>query len=117
MNTESRAIIITRPTSDCPRTGLPRVARMRRQDLSDNGAIILNYTVDVLDNNNEVFVRGEEMKTIQFLPHPINGPNGMEETPYLPEHAALVAAIRTPLENLLDTININPEEEPSEEEE
>lgn len=116
MNTESKEIVITKPISDCPRTGLPRVARMQNINISLNGSIIMNYTEDVLDNQSEVFVRGDEMKNIQFLPYPINGPQGAIETPYLLEHQELVNVIKPKLEALLDTINAE-STEPSEEEE
>lgn len=97
---------ITSAISNCPRTGLPRVARFISKTEHDNGSVSIEYREDTLDLQGEVLIEGTESKTISHHSRPVATPEGVIE-PGEPttEFQAIIDASTPLIEAVLNTID------------
>lgn len=98
-------INITAAISNCPRTGLPRVARWDSTSHHANGSIQVHYYEDVLDNEGEVFQKGTELKSVEHFGYPISTPEGTVETTITPELEAMRDANIPLIQDVLSAID------------
>lgn len=104
-------INITVPTSDCPRTGLPRVARYTNHSVHANGSVSVNYAIDTLDLHGDVYKANEDQGAVTYHSQPINHGDQTIESEMIPEIQALLNAEKPLLEDILNTINDEQEAE------
>lgn len=102
---------ITTPIANCPRTGLPRVARYTNHSAHANGSVSVNYSIDILDLQGDVFQADSEQGSIVHHSQAIyHGSESTEPEEMTPEMQALVTAVKPKITNILKTLN-TPENE------
>lgn len=97
---------ITSAISNCPRTGLPRVARFISKTEHSNGSVSIEYREDTLDLEGNVFQQGVESKTISYQSRAVATPEGIiEPGEPTPEFQAIMDATTPLIEAVLNTID------------